>query len=73
MIQYGQTPLHHASERGRVDVVSLLLKQGADIEAKGWVCADDYIDSEMMWLMMLCLCMTFVNDIGWMDTITLCE
>jgi ankyrin repeat protein len=28
------TPLHYAARRGHVDIVSMLLDRGADIEAK---------------------------------------
>jgi ankyrin repeat protein len=32
--QHGNTPLHYAAERGRLDVAEALLAKGADMEAK---------------------------------------
>ena len=36
-LQGQQTPLHLSSERGRVDIVNVLLSHDADTEVKDWV------------------------------------
>ena len=53
-MQYGFTPLHYAAFNGRLEVVQLLLRHGADKELKNQrgnkpvdiVCDNDYGDKQ---------------------------